>query len=168
MKKSVLPLLLLSACAGAPPPGTVVIAPGERFTLPAPASLGREVEAVQLVTLRHGKDQIAFEGHLSVTRERVLLVGTDGFGQRLISIAWDGKTVSAEKASFLPDRLRPDSVLADVMLIYWPEAAVQAGLSGDTTQVIVQRDADPWRGQARLVNKAWDYEIDARSSVVAP
>lgn len=168
MKKSFLLLLLLSACSGPTPPGTVAIAPGERFTLPAPGALGREIEAVQLVSLRHGTDEIAFEGHLSVTRERVLLVGTDGFGQRLISIRWDGKTVSAEKASFLPDTLRPDSVLADVMLIYWPEAAVQAGLSGDKSEVTVERDPDPWRGHAHLVNKAWDYEIDARSSVVTP
>ena len=176
-----LSLVLLAACASrsAPPPGSVMVAPGVQFALPMPSTLGREVEAVQLVSARHGADTFTFEGHLSVTRERVLLAGTDGFGQRLMEISWDGKTVSAQKAAFLPDTLRPENVLADVMLIYWPEAAVRAGLGGAAFEggrvvrdgkelVAVEHDADPWHGHAHLTNRAWNYEIDADSSVVAP
>jgi hypothetical protein len=167
MKRRVLSLLFLLAASTtppAPPPGSVMVAPGTLFALPAPAALGREIEAVQLVTARHGKDEFTFEGHLSVTKDRVLLAGTDGFGQRLMEIAWDGKTLTAHKASFLPDSLPPENVLADVMLIYWPGAA--AGIDQD--KIVIERDPDPWRGQARLTNRAWDYEIDVRSSVVAP
>ena len=157
-------LIPLAACATppAPPPGTVMVAPGIQFALPAPAALGREVEAVQLVSARHGTDSFTFEGHLSVTRERVLLAGTDGFGQRLMQITWDGNTITAQKAPFLPDGLRPENVLADVMMIYWPETQVPGDL------VVIERDDDPWRGHARLTNRAWDYEIDVQSSVVAP
>lgn len=163
---SVLVLVLLSACTTPPaPPGSVMVAPGVLFALPAPAALGREVEAVQLVSARHGADTFTFEGHLSVTRERVLLAGTDGFGQRLMDITWDGKTVSAHKASFLPEALHPENILADVMLIYWPPAAIQADL-GD--KVAIERDRDPWNGHAHLTNRAWDYEIDVSSSLVAP
>jgi len=163
---SVALLFLLAACATPPtPPGSVMVAPGVLFALPAPAALGREVEAVQLVSARHGADIFTFEGHLSVTPERVLLAGTDGFGQRLMEISWDGKTVSAHKASFLPDALHPENILADVMLIYWPEAAMRTDL-GD--KVVIERDRDPWNGHARLTNRAWDYEIDVRSSVVTP
>ena len=163
----VLLLVLLAACATppAPPPGTVMVAPGVPFSLPAPDALGRQVEAVQLVSARHGADTFTFEGHLSVTRDRVLLAGTDGFGQRLMEITWDGRTVSAHKASFLPEALHPENILADVMLIYWPAAAIQADLGG---KVVIERDPDPWNGHAHLTNRAWDYEIDVNSSVVAP
>ncbi len=165
-------LLSLAACSTvpAPPPGTVMVAPGALFALPPPAALGRDIEAVQLVNARHGADSFTFEGHLSVTRERVLLAGTDGFGQRLMQITWDGKTVTAQKASFLPDGLRPENVLADVMMIYWPEAEIRNRISGAALQdlVTIERDDDPWRGHAHLTNRVWDYEIDVQSSVVAP
>src|SRR5579859_1522486 len=125
-------LLSLAACSTvpAPPPGTVMVAPGALFALPPPAALGRDIEAVQMVTARHGAQSFTFEGHLSVTPERVLLAGTDGFGQRLMDLRWDGKTMTADKASWLPETLQPDYVLADVMLIYWPEAALHQGVSG--------------------------------------
>jgi hypothetical protein len=173
MKRSTfLPLFLLSACATppAPPPDAVMVAPGALLTLPAPAALGREIEAVQMVSAHHGGEDFTFEGHLSVTRERVLLAGTDGFGQRLMEIRWDGKAVIAQKAAFLPDALRPENILADVMMIYWPDAAIQAGLHGAPLggRVAIERDRDPWNGHAHLANRAWDYEIDVRSSVVSP
>lgn len=163
MKRPVLPLLfLLASCSSPPPPGSVTVAPGVLYALPAPAALGREVEAVQMVSARHGTDEFTFEGHLSVTKERVLLAGTDGFGQRLMQINWDGKTISAQKASFLPDTLRPENVLADVMLIYWPNHALL------DDKILIERDPDPWNGHAHLTNRAWNYEIDVRSSVVTP
>ena len=171
-KAAALSLLLLSACSTppAPPQGTVMVAPGVAFALPAPAALGREIEAVQLVTARHGDDVFTFEGHLSVTRDHVLLAGTDGFGQRLMRIEWDGHHLTAEKASFLPDGLRPENVLADVMLIYWPESATHPRISGASLegQVEIDRPADLWNGTAHLVNHAWNYQIEARSSQVSP
>jgi hypothetical protein len=184
MKKlAVFVLLLLTACTAtpAPPPGMVTVAPGVSFILPAPASLGRELEAVQLVTARHGTDVFTFEGHLSVTHDRVLLAGTDGFGQRLMQITWDGKILTADKASFLPAALRPENVLADVMLIYWPEAAIRPNLTGATletahgrslvrdgeTLVNIEAQGDPWIGTAHLANHPWDYDIEARSALVA-
>lgn len=175
--------LLLAGCATeSPPPGRVTVAPGIDFTLPPPAALGREIEAVQMVTARHGTQSFTFEGHLSVTSERVLLAGTDGFGQRLMELRWDGRTLTSDKASWLPETLRPDYVLADVMLIYWPEAALRLSVSGLRTadggerrigragedELTIRYEGDPWNGTAHLVNLPWDYEIEVQSRMVTP
>ena len=171
-KAATLLLALLASCSTppAPPEGSVMVAPGVTLDLPPPAALGREIEAVQLVTARHGSEVFSFEGHLSVTRDRVLLAGTDGFGQRLMRIEWDGRHLTAEKASFLPAGLHPETVLADVMLIYWPENIIRPRISGASLEgrVEIDRPADPWNGTAHLVNHAWGYEIEARSSQVSP
>lgn len=135
-----------------------------------------------MVTARHGTQSFTFEAHLSVTSERVLLAGTDGFGQRLMELRWTGQTMTSSKASFLPATLQPDYVLADVMLIYWPDAALQQRVSGlkiaadgsrkisrageDLLTIIYQ--GDPWTGTAHLSNLAWDYEIEVQSSLVTP
>jgi hypothetical protein len=185
MRKYAFLFLLLTGCATvppAPPPGRVIVAPGIDFTLPPPAALGRTIEAVQMVTARHGAQSFTFEGHLSITPERVLLAGTDGFGQRLMELRWDGKTVTSEKASWLPETLQPDYVLADVMLIYWPEAALHQSISGlkvapdgerrigraGEDELTIRYEGDPWNGAAHLANLAWDYEIDVQSRVVTP
>jgi hypothetical protein len=185
MRKSAFLLFLLLAGCAEPlplPPGHIIVAPGIALDLPPPASLGREIEAVQMVTARHGTQNFTFEAHLSVTNERVLLAGTDGFGQRLMELRWTGEKLTSSKASWLPEALQPEYVLADVMLIYWPDAALQQRLSGlkiaaDGTRRIgrpgedlltVTYDGDPWTGTAHLTNLAWDYEIEVRSSLVTP
>ena len=184
MRKSVLVLVLLLASCATPPPaqGPVEVAPGVSVFLPPPASLGRSIEAVQLVTARHGKDSFTFEAHLSVTPERVLLAGTDGFGQRVMEVRWTGQTLTVSKAAWIPETLRPENILADVTLIYWPDAVVRSQLSGaeigfgggrrigrgGTTLIAIGFAGDPWNGTAHLANLAWDYEIDVQSSVVTP
>jgi len=73
-------------------------------------------------------------------------------------------------------------VLADVMLIYWPEAELRQRISGLTIAADGSRKisragedlltityrGDPWSGAAHLENHAWDYEIDVQSSLVTP
>jgi len=49
-------------------------------------------------------------------------------GRRAVTITWTGQNVSAETAPWVPETLRPGSMLADIILIYWPEAAVRRAL----------------------------------------
>jgi hypothetical protein len=173
-------LALLTACA-APPPVTerVTIAPGISLDLPAPGDLGRSVESVQMVTARHGGDSFIFEGRLSVTPDRLLLAGSDSMGRRAMTVTWTKGRVEIERAAWLPDSLRPENILADMVLLYWPEAVVRQALGdtgliqtpdgrsvGDVIRVLWQ--GDPWGGLARLHNSAWDYDLEVRSVMVGP
>lgn len=173
-------LLCLGACA-APRQAAepVSLAPGITLALPSPADLGRRIEAVQMVTARRDGESHVFEVRLSVDGERLLLVGTDSLGRRAMTVTWGHGRIAVERADWLPESLRPENVLADIVLIYWPEAVVRQGLSGaglvqngDVRRVgeviLVSWRGDPWNGLAHLSNSAWGYELDVRSVVVGP
>ena len=174
-------LLALAACSSAAPPvaDRVIVAPGITLALPAPAELGRAEDAVQLVTARRGGDSFVFECRLSVDGERLLLVGSDSMGRRAMAVRWSKDGMTVERADWLPDTLRPENILADIMLLYWPEAAVRRGLSGavlsQTSQgrsigesIAISWQGDPWNGSSRLVNTPWGYEIEVRSARLSP
>ena len=172
--------LCLAACAGSPSvPERVLIAPGVTLALPSPADLGRRVEAVQMVTARHGDLTFLFEGRLSVTPERLLLVGSDPLGRRALTVTWADGRMAEERAAWLPDGLRPANILADIILLYWPDGVLRqslagAGLEQTTTGrkvggvIELSRTGDGWNGTAHLRHLAWDYDIEVRSVVVEP
>jgi hypothetical protein len=165
-------------------PTALLIGPGQRLNVPRPADLGRRILATQLITLRGYGQTFVLEVNLSVTKERVTLVGLDGMGRRAVTITWTGQNVSAETAPWVPETLRPGSMLADIILIYWPEAAVRRALPdggallqeahGRTIQVngkdVLRVDygsaagAAPWNGTLHYSNLAWGYEVDVQSS----
>ena len=174
--------LALAACSASPSgakPEAVTVAPGITLALPAPGELGHGVDAVQLVTARRGGDSFVFECRLSVDGERLLLVGSDSMGRRAMAVRWSKDGMTVERADWLPDTLRPENILADIMLLYWPEAAVRRGLSGavlsQTSQgrsigesIAISWQGDPWNGSSRLVNTPWGYEIEVRSARLSP
>lgn len=164
------------------------LAPDLRLDLPDPAAMGRSVEAVQMVTAHHAGDTMVFEAHLSMTPERVLLVGVDATGQRLMTVTWRGTQITVETAPFLPKEVRPGAMLADLVALYWPADAVRqalrqsgAELSVDATSRIVRLhgrpileavyrggSANPWQGGLHYRNLAWGYEIDVETLQVTP
>lgn len=186
--------LLLLLCACAAPDAAVqradapLIAPGEPLALPRPAELGRSVEASQLITASRGGQTFVFEGRLSVTPERFLLAGIDTMGRRAMTVTWTDAGVTAETAPWLPEGLRPGSMLADIVALYWPEAAVRRALApaggelkADAHRRSVTLDGKevlraehswaagaPWTGTLRYANLAWGYEIEVQSTEVAP
>jgi hypothetical protein len=158
-----------------------LLAPNLRLDLPDPASMGRSIEAVQMVTAHHDGDTVVFEAHLSVTPERALLVGVDATGQRLMTVTWRGNDITVERSPFLPQTVRPGAMLADLVVLYWPVDVVRqalkssgASLTVDTASRIISQHGkpvlearyqggatDPW-GDASLHyrNLAWGYDID--------
>ena len=186
----------LSGCASAQMPGLInaaavsapiahqpFIAPGQRLVLPRPADLGRRAEARQLVTLRHNGNILTFEARLSVTPERISLVAIDPLGRRALTVTWDGTAIAAETAPWLPDAVKPGSLLADLVAVYWPETVVRGALAsaggdviaGPRTRVIRLGGATifraeygwaqgaQWTGKLHYTNLAWGYEVDVQS-----
>lgn len=172
-----------AGCASSVPrlPESVLVAPGVVLELPPPSALKRQVEAVQLVTARYDGNTSVFEGRLSVASDRLFLVCTDGLGRRAMTIAWDGTLLEVTRASWLPEALPPENVLADIMLLFWPEESIRRGLRGadfrvtltsrsvwqGMTEIIsITHDADPWAGVATLTNHARGYEIHVQSQAM--
>jgi hypothetical protein len=180
--------LALAGCAAAPPPlppGSVRVAPGLVLVLPQPAELGRSLEATQLVTAHYGAQTFVFEGHVSATPERLLLVGLDPMGRKALSVTWSASGIQAETAPWLPEQLHPENMLADLVLLYWPEAVVRRGLAGSggtvtsgarsrsiglDGQELIHADYgqdDAWTGSLHYRNLAWGYGLDVQSAEVA-
>jgi Protein of unknown function (DUF3261) len=199
-----LPLAILTGCTGdtkipvigslAVPAAPVaetqsaLLAPGRVLALPPPADLGRPVEAVQMLSARYDGQTFVFEGHLNITAERLILVGVDGMGRRATTVTWDGRSLNIESAPWLPASVRPGSMLADIVVLYWPEAAVHKALApagcklvataksrkvrcGNDTVLMAKYDwptGAKWDGTLRYSNLAWGYEIEAQSKEMTP
>jgi hypothetical protein len=178
--------LLLAACAGpVRTVETVAVAPDILLAMPSPGELGRPVDVMQLVTARHDGEVFVFEGRLSADADSVLLVGTDTMGQRILTIRWTEGRMEVDRAAWLPRSVRPENVLADIILVYWPDASLRRALapSGATLEssagarvirqhgndiIDVRYEGQPWSGVAHLKNLAWNYEIEMRSVSVTP
>lgn len=165
------------------PARPVRIGPELFLTLPQPGELGRDVDAVQLVSAHYGDQIYGFQTRLSAAAGRFTFVAVDMLGRRAMTVTWTDEGVIAEKAPWLPAGLRPESMLADIVLIYWPEGTVRRSLSGgdlqsSTTgravfsgsQEVIRVDyqpagSDPWNGRLQFRNIAWGYALDIRSTV---
>jgi hypothetical protein len=182
----------VTACATAPvadEQNYPYFAPNHLLALPKPGDLGRPLEMSQMITVRHDGDVFAFEGHISVTEERFYLVGVDGMGRRAMSVAWEksGK-ITAERADWLPAAVRPGSMLADIVLIYWPAPALRPALENsgavlvdgptsrsisiDGTEILkidyLVGGPQATNGRLHYRNSAWGYEIDVQSVEATP
>jgi hypothetical protein len=185
-------LLVLDACAerpADPPPGQVLVAPGLTLLMPEPASLNRRIEVSQLVVARYRTRTIAFEVRVSAAHDHFDLLCVDTLGREAMRIHWTPDGIVAEKAAWVPENLRPENMLADIVMLYWPEAVVARALaaSGGTLLVepgirsirlhgeeVIHADfqprpgADPWNGNVRYRNLPRDYALDIQSRLLRP
>jgi hypothetical protein len=159
-----------------------MIAPNVTLSIPQPSELNRSLEAVQMVTAHYGDQTFVFEGHLSATPERLLMVALDSLGRKAMTITWTETGITYETAPWVPEQLHPANVLADIVLLYWPESSVRHSLSGGaltrdaSTRSIMAgeqevihidyqptRSGDLWSGRLHYKNLAWHYELDVES-----
>src|SRR5215470_19852954 len=145
----VLPLAILGGCSAesmtrsfgylagpAADPKVAEFAPGRILALPLPADFGRTVEAAQMLSARYDGQTFLFEGRISITPQRLVLVGVDAMGRRAMTATWDGRSLNIESAPWLPASVRPGSMLADIVILYWPEAAVRKALASAGCKLI--------------------------------
>jgi hypothetical protein len=170
-------------------PGTVQIAPDLSLSMPTPADLGRSVEVTQLVTAHYGDNTFAFEAHISATPEHFLLVGLDLMGRKLMTIDWTKDKIFYETASWVPSQLHPENVLADIVLLYWPDAVVRKSLAMSGGKLVIRSGVrtvlsrgkkvwqatyqsisknDPWSGQLNYSNLSWGYNFTVQSTEQTP
>jgi hypothetical protein len=83
----------------------------------------------------------------------------------------------------MPSALRPDSMLADIVMLYWPEDVVRRAIAPAGAELVVnaksrtvridgrdvlhvdydQSGTGPWTGSLHYANRGWGYEITVRS-----
>ena len=166
------------------PKGSVRVAPEVVLALPKPSDLGRTLEASQLVTAHYGGQTFTFEGYISVTPERLLLLGLDMMGRLALSVTWTEAGIQSETAPWLPEQVRPENMLADIVMLYWPEDSVRGALSGAGNALasgpryrsilsggkeMIHADYDsddPWTGTLNYRNLAWGYGLTVRSAEI--
>jgi hypothetical protein len=186
MNRRLLLAAIALAGAGCTPPediGGPALETTAFFAAIRPADLGRNVEAIQLVSVRRGEEALFFEIRISVTRERLMLVALDSLGQRIMTIRWTDAGVVADKAPTLPPVVSPERLLLDLVAILWPQQAVERALARIGATLAVQprartikvRERDvlraqlgweqgaAWAGTLSYLNVSRGYTVDVRS-----
>lgn len=121
--------VLLTACAShaARPPGVVL--PPLRL---APAALGQDLAVQQRLVFRFGSHVRELDALLEVDAQAVRLA-VQAMGRTGVTLQWDGKQLSEQRASWLPAAVRSERVLDDVQFSLWPADAVRAALPAGWT-----------------------------------
>lgn len=140
----VLTLLVLSACASRTPP------PPARLGLKlAPATLGAAISVQQHLRVERGGRSDELDAALEVDATHLDLVGL-AFGQRVLSLHYDGQQMTSWRHLMLPSQVRAEDVLEDLQLTLWPVAAVRAALPAGWT--IQEQPRAPGQGLRRTLS----------------
>jgi len=172
-------LLSLNACA-----------PSQRALLPqlallSPASLGRTVYAQQQLQAEFNGQSWQMQGALEVTPQSLRMVGLTPFGQRLITLLWDGQKLQEERDAHLPQSVQGERILSDVQLMYWPLPALRAVLPPgwhveqtggvrrlfDAERALINIEcttADPWQGRCVFEHQIDGYRLTLDSQLETP
>jgi hypothetical protein len=167
--------LALAACATTP----ASQAPARLGLKLAPASLGANISLQQHLTVeRNGRiDQL--DAAVEVDQQQFNMVGL-AFGQRVLSLHYDGQTVQSWRHPMLPSQVRAEDVLEDTQLTLWPLAAIRQALpagwtieqqglqrtlllQGEPVMVINYSTPTPWDGKAELNNLRYHYRLTIES-----
>jgi hypothetical protein len=171
-------LLLLTACASAPPQ------PARLSLRLAPATLGASIARQQhLKVEREGRIE-ELDAALEIDESHLQLVGL-AFGQRVMSISYDGKELNSWRHLMLPSQVQPEDVLSDIQLTLWPadeiNKALPAGwrleddglrrtlyLNGAAVTTIRYQTMPRWNGTVVLENLRYRYRLTIQSVPAGP
>jgi hypothetical protein len=167
-------ILSLAACtATAPQPARL----GLRL---APSTLGESISVQQHLTVERGGRTDELDAALEADANQLDLVGM-AFGQRVLSLRYDGKAITEWRHPMLPAQVRAEDVLEDLQLTLWPAAAVAAALPPgwrveddglrrtlylqDAVVATISYSAMPrWSGTVVLDNLRYKYRLTIQSA----
>ncbi len=112
---------MLAGCASAPP------SPARLGLKLAPAALGQSISVQQHLKVERAGRIDDMDVALQVEPEAIDMVGL-AFGQRVLSVHYDGKAVKEWRHAMLPRQVRAEDVLEDMQLTLWPVEAVAQAL----------------------------------------
>lgn len=175
----VLMLALLSACTSQEPAISLPLlrlAPAA-FATTMPLSLSQRLTVTPLPASRGETNSPAknLDALLEINPDQVQLAGF-ALGQRILTVSWDGQSLTSSRHALLPKEVDEQRVLRDVQLVYWPLATIQAALpagwalseesgvrtltQGPHTIITIRYHAEPrWAGQTELENTLEHYRL---------
>ncbi len=138
--------LSLGACSLRPHP----LAP---WPLPKPASGPIRGNWVQTVRLERGGKELSLLAVLECDGNILTLAGLTPAGQRLVRITWSEGRIEQESDPNLPAKVDGEAILRDLVLAYWPQAALDSALAGTEWSVAFSEGARTMsaRGKPRIV-----------------
>ncbi len=175
---SALVVFALAACATVPAPTTAA-----RLGLKlAPAALGQAINLQQHLTVERNGRVDELDAALEVDADHLEMVGL-AFGQRVLSLHYDGKELKTWRHALLPVQVRAEDVLEDLQLSMWPlESIVQTLPAGwrieddglrrtlyldDVVVLKIKYSSFPrWSGTVKLENLRYKYSLTIQSVVV--
>ena len=133
----------------------------------------RPREVVQMISGRVADKSFQLRARLSLTEEKLLLVGLDALGRRVFDIRWDRSGVIATKAEWVPASLKATDILSLIVAAYWPlDAAIHNHISADRDkdiQISYQSDRkNAWNETVEIMHPALDYKITIISYPLDP
>jgi hypothetical protein len=174
---------MLAGCAAWRPSPAPVVDSDTRPILPA-ATLGGSQLARQVVSAAFADQAATLQCVVDVTPEHMTLVALNAMGLRLFSVVVAGGKTLAERTPGVSDAIRPERILADIQLAYWPLAALQKAYAGTSWSVsepvagtrrllhdgrlaeevhYAQPAGDRWQGRLWLANFAQGYSLSVDS-----
>jgi len=161
--------LMLSACATTPPPAARL---GLKL---APAALGASISVQQHLKVERNGRIDDMDVALQVEPEAIDVVGL-AFGQRVLTLHYDGKELTSWRHVMLPSQVRAEDVLEDMQLTLWPADAVAAALpagwrvaeqgskrtlylADEPIMEIVYSGSPRWSGTVVLENLRYHYKL---------
>lgn len=153
-----------------------LVAPG----VAAPQSARQRLRAMV------GDREIVLDCVVEVAAGKVTVVGLLPAGNRVFSVRYDGARVEQERTPQVPAQLRPEQLLADLQLAFWPAESLHDAFRGGPWKLtqpdartrrllrdgrlvaeVHYADGDPWRGRLWLVNFERQYALSVDSVPLA-
>ena len=159
---------LLAGCATTPPQARLGL------KLP-PAALGASISVQQHLKVEREGRTDDLDVALQVEPDAIDVVGL-AFGQRVLTMRYDGKELTSWRHMMLPSQVRPEDVLEDMQLTLWPAesiaTALPAGwriaeqgvtrtlyLENEPIMRIVYSGTPRWSGTVVLENLRYRYKL---------
>ena len=167
--------LILAGCASLAQPER------ERVGLKlAPAALGQSLSLQQHLTIERNGRIDELDAALEVDASHLELVGL-AFGQRVLSLNYDGKELTSWRHAMLPPQVQAEDVLEDLQLTLWPADAIAQSLPAgwriedqglrrtlylwNSVVTSITYSALPrWNGTAILENVRYNYRLTIQSA----
>jgi hypothetical protein len=93
--------------------------------LPIAAPLGPARRIVQQINAFWADREESLLAVLELDNQHIAMAGLSNDGLSLFNLSYDGKAVLSDKSSLLPETVKPEFMLADLQLVYWPLPMLQ-------------------------------------------
>ncbi|HEX8404124.1 MAG TPA: DUF3261 domain-containing protein [Duganella sp.] len=165
--------VMLSGCATTPPQARL----GLKL---APAALGESISVQQHLKVERAGRTDDLDVALQVEPDAIDVVGL-AFGQRVLTMRYDGKELTSWRHFMLPAQVRPDDILEDMQLTLWPAGAIAAALpagwrvadQGNTRTLYLANEPimriaysgmPRWSGTVVLENLRYHYKLTIQAA----